>query len=156
MAAKTVTRSLQRLMPRFEPTALLQKSFFSSLHETKVKSWHFLNPKPRPCQIRANKNRAFWRCMTNIININWHDYAVKLISNRMISTGILGAREQFTSHLFVLLLFPVKEKKNFRLWTLSKEIGLFNNCLMWRRYDIVRTSELCERAVTRKNTLFES
>ena len=85
MAAKTVTMSVQRLMPRLEPTALLQKSFFSSLHETKVKSWHFLNPKPTPCQIRANKNRAFSRCMTNIININWHDYKVKLISNCMIS-----------------------------------------------------------------------
>ena len=88
MAAKTVTRSIQRLMPRFEPTALLQKSFFSSLHETKVKSWHFLNPKPTPCQIRANEKRAFSRCMTNIININWHDYAGKLISNCMISAGI--------------------------------------------------------------------
>ena len=52
MAAKTVTRSIQMLMPRFEPTAL-QKSFFCSLHETKVKRWHFLNPKPTPCQIWA-------------------------------------------------------------------------------------------------------
>ena len=142
MTAKTVTMSVQRLMPRLEPTALLQKSFFSSLHETKVKSWHFLNPKPTPCQIRANKNRAFSRCMTNIININWHDYKVKLFWNCMISAIHIS---------FVCSpSLSCKRKKKFRLWTLSKEIGLFNNCLMWRRYDILRASKLCERSVIRK------